>query len=56
MKWKVKNIHIINKRHKLYAGSCPKCNTYVSQEDDDNRNNKYCPECGKKLKYKEEAK
>ena len=51
---KVENIHIINKRRNLLAGSCKKCKTYVSQDDDDSRYNSYCPCCGKKLKWPKE--
>jgi formamidopyrimidine-DNA glycosylase len=48
---KVEHKHVVHKKHKLHAGSCKSCKTYVSQYDDDCRMNNYCPDCGQALKW-----
>ena len=49
-------IHLINRKRKLYAGSCAICKQYVSQEHEGMGINEmqFCPSCGQKLKWSDD--
>ena len=51
---KVEHLYLVNKRKKLFAGNCPICKSWVSEEfaDMGDKEMRYCYSCGNELEFK----
>ena len=51
---KVEHLYLVNKRKKLFAGNCPICKSWVSEEfaDMGDKEMRYCYRCGNELNFK----
>jgi len=51
---KVEHLYLVNKRRNLFAGNCPICKSWVSEEfaDMGDKEMRYCYCCGNELEFK----
>ena len=51
---KVEHLYLVNNRKKLFAGNCPICKSWVSEEfaDMGDKEMRYCYRCGNELNFK----